>query len=160
MTKRIFLLAVFLVAAQFVNGQNAQLVKLENLQAELAKPSDQILVYNFWATWCAPCVKELPLFEKLNQDDKNVKVTLVSMDIDLDPNPEKVYKFIDRKKIQSRVLILDAVDPNSWINKIDKNWSGALPATLIINTKTGVRRFVNVAMKEGELEKLIAEIKS
>ena len=160
MTKRIFLLAVFLGAAQFVNGQNAQLVKLENLQAELAKPSDQILVYNFWATWCAPCVKELPLFEKLNQDDKNVKVTLVSMDIDLDPNPEKVYKFIDRKKIQSRVLILDAVDPNSWINKIDKNWSGALPATLIINTKTGVRRFVNVAMKEGELEKLIAEIKS
>ena len=160
MTRRIFLLAVFLVAAQFVNGQNAQLVKLENLQAELAKPSDQILVYNFWATWCAPCVKELPLFEKLNQDDKNVKVTLVSMDIDLDPNPEKVYKFIDRKKIQSRVLILDAVDPNSWINKIDKNWSGALPATLIINTKTGVRRFVNVAMKEGELEKLIAEIKS
>jgi hypothetical protein len=55
---------------------------------------------------------------------------------------------------------LDAVDPNSWINKIDKNWSGALPATLIINTKTGVRRFVNVALKEGELEKLIAEIKS
>lgn len=160
MTRRIFLFAVFFVAAHFASGQNAQLVKLENLQAEIAKPSDQILVYNFWATWCAPCVKELPLFEKLNQDDKNVRVTLVSMDIDLDPNPEKVYKFIDRKKIQSRVLILDAVDPNSWINKIDKNWSGALPATLIINTKTGVRRFVNVALKEGELEKLIAEIKS
>ncbi len=160
MTGRIFLFAVLFVVARFASGQNAQLVKLENLQAEIAKPSDQILVYNFWATWCAPCVKELPLFEKLNQDDKNVRVTLVSMDIDLDPNPEKVYKFIDRKKIQSRVLILDAVDPNSWINKIDKSWSGALPATLIINTKTGVRRFVNVAMKEGELEKLIAEIKS
>ena len=160
MTRRIFLFAVLFVAAHFANGQNAQLVKLENLQAEIARPSDQILVYNFWATWCAPCVKELPLFEKLNQDDKNVRVTLVSMDIDLDPNPEMVYKFIDRKKIQSRVLILDAVDPNSWINKIDKNWSGALPATLIINTKTGTRRFVNTAMKVGELEKLIAEIKS
>ncbi len=160
MTRRIFLFAVFFVAAHFACSQNAQLVKLESLQAEIAKPSDQILVYNFWATWCAPCVKELPLFEKLNQDDKNVRVTLVSMDIDLDPNPEKVYRFIDRKKIQSRVLILDAVDPNSWINKIDKNWSGALPATLIINTKTGTRRFVNTAMKEGELEKLIAEIKS
>lgn len=160
MTGRIFLFAVFFVATHIVSGQNAQLVKLENLIAEIAKPSDQILVYNFWATWCAPCVKELPLFEKLNQDDKKVRVTLVSMDIDLDPNPEKVYKFIDRKKIQSRVLILDAVDPNSWINKIDRNWSGALPATLIINTKTGVRRFVNVALKEGELEKLIAEVKS
>ena len=137
MIRKIFLFSVLLILAHFCKGQNAELVKLEKLQSEISKSSEQILVFNFWATWCAPCVKELPLFEKLNQNDKDVKVTLVSMDIDLDPNPEKVYKFIARKKIQSRVIILDAVDPNSWINKIDKNWSGALPATLIINTKPG-----------------------
>lgn len=160
MTRKIFLFSALLILAHFCNGQKAELVKLEKLQSEISKSSEQILVFNFWATWCAPCVKELPLFEKLNQNDKEVKVTLVSMDIDLDPNPEKVYKFIERKKIQSRVIILDAVDPNSWINKIDKNWSGALPATLIINTKTGERRFVNNALKEGDLEKLVAEVKS
>ena len=160
MTRRILFIAVLFIAVNTSWAQKAEIMKLDKLQSEIAKPSDQVLVYNFWATWCAPCVKELPLFEKLNQTDKNVKITLVSMDIDLDPNPEKVYKFIDRKKIQSRVIILDAVDPNSWINKIDKNWSGALPATLIINTKTGARRFVNNALKEGDLEKLIAEIKS
>ncbi|MBK5277582.1 MAG: TlpA family protein disulfide reductase [Bacteroidia bacterium] len=160
MIRRIFLFIVVFSVAHFVNGQNAELVKLEKLKAEIVGPSDQILVYNFWATWCAPCVKELPLFEKLNEDNKEVKVTLVSMDIDLDPNPAKVYKFVDRKKIQSRVIILDAVDPNSWINQIDKNWSGALPATLIINTKTGERKFINNALKDGELETLIAEIKS
>lgn len=160
MIRKIFLFSALLILAHFCNGQKAELVKLEKLQSEISKSSEQILVFNFWATWCAPCVKELPLFEKLNQNDKEVKVTLVSMDIDLDPNPEKVYKFIERKKIQSRVIILDAVDPNSWINKIDKNWSGALPATLIINTKTGERRFVNNALKEGDLEKLIAEVKS
>lgn len=160
MTRRILFIAVLFIAVNTSWAQKAEIMKLDKLQSEIAKPSDQVLVYNFWATWCAPCVKELPLFEKLNQTDKNVKITLVSMDIDLDPNPEKVYKFIDRKKIQSRVIILDAVDPNSWINKIDKNWSGALPATLIINAKTGERRFVNNALKEGDLEKLIAEIKS
>lgn len=160
MVRKIFLFSALLILAHFCNGQKAELVKLEKLQSEISKSSEQILVFNFWATWCAPCVKELPLFEKLNQNDKEVKVTLVSMDIDLDPNPEKVYKFIERKKIQSRVIILDAVDPNSWINKIDKNWSGALPATLIINTKTGERRFVNNALKEGDLEKLVAEVKS
>lgn len=160
MIRKIFLFSALLILAHFCNGQKAELVKLEKLQSEISKSSEQILVFNFWATWCAPCVKELPLFEKLNQNDKEVKVTLVSMDIDLDPNPEKVYKFIERKKIQSRVIILDAVDPNSWINKIDKNWSGALPATLIINTKTGERRFVNNALKEGDLEKLVAEVKS
>ena len=160
MIRKIFLFSALLILAHFCNGQKAELVKLEKLQSEISKSSEQILVFNFWATWCAPCVKELPLFEKLNQNDKEVKVTLVSMDIDLDPNPEKVYKFIERKKIQCRVIILDAVDPNSWINKIDKNWSGALPATLIINTKTGERRFVNNALKEGDLEKLVAEVKS
>ena len=160
MIRKIFLFSALLILAHFCNGQKAELVKLEKLQSEISKSSEQILVFNFWATWCAPCVKELPLFEKLNQNDKEVKVTLVSMDFDLDPNPEKVYKFIERKKIQSRVIILDAVDPNSWINKIDKNWSGALPATLIINTKTGERRFVNNALKEGDLEKLVAEVKS
>jgi thiol-disulfide isomerase/thioredoxin len=160
MIRKFLLISVFFASGYLAFAQKAEIMKLDKLQTEIAKPSDKILVYNFWATWCAPCVKELPLFEKLNQDDKNVKITLVSMDIDLDPNPEKVYRFIDRKKIQSRVVILDAVDPNSWINKIDKSWSGALPATLIINTKTGVRRFVNTALKEGELEKLIAEVKS
>jgi len=158
--RKVVIVGTLILAGQLVLAQKAEIMKLDKLQSEMAKTSDQVLVYNFWATWCAPCVKELPLFEKLNQDDKNVKITLVSMDIDLDPNPEKVYRFIDRKKLQSRVVILDAVDPNSWINKIDKNWSGALPATLIINTKTGVRRFVNEALKEGELEKLIAEVKS
>ena len=158
--RKLLIVSGLILAGQLALAQRAEIMKLDKLQSEMAKTSDQVLVYNFWATWCAPCVKELPLFEKLNQDDKDVKITLVSMDIDLDPNPEKVYKFIDRKKLQSRVVILDAVDPNSWINKIDKNWSGALPATLIINTKTGVRRFVNEALKEGELEKLIAEVKS
>jgi len=160
MMRRFLGLCLLFGACLPVLAQKAEIMKLEKLQSEIAKPSDQVLVYNFWATWCAPCVKELPYFEKLNQDDKNVKITLVSMDIDLDPNPDKVYKFIDKKKIQSRVVILDAVDPNSWINKIDKSWSGALPATLIINTKTGARKIINTALKEGELEKLIAEIKS
>ena len=160
MILRKFLCCTLWIGSLTTFAQKAEVMKLDKLQKEMTKPVDEVLVYNFWATWCAPCVKEMPLFERLNQENKQVKVTLVSMDIDLGPNPEKVYKFVDRKKIQSRVVILDEVDPNSWIDKIDKNWSGALPATLIINTKTGTRRFVNKALKEGELEKLIAEVKS
>lgn len=159
MTKSIQLLVILLTGFYVSNAQNAEIKKLADLQKEMASPSDKILVYNFWATWCAPCIAELPEFERVNKTDTEVKITLVSMDIDLNPDPQNVYKFINRKKLESRVIILDAVDPNSWIDKIDKNWSGALPATLIINTKTGARRFVNQALKEGELEKLITEVK-
>jgi len=150
------LMAVFIP----VSAQQVPLIRLAELQKLMDAPSDEVKVVNFWATWCAPCIKELPLFEKINQDRKDAKVTLVSMDIDLDSNPEKVYKFVSRKKLQSQVVILNERNPNDWIDKIEKEWSGALPATLLINTKNGKRKFVEKELHEGELEKLIDEIKN
>lgn len=154
----ILVLLVLLIAIEG-KAQQAELIKLSQLQTLIEEKSDHIKVINFWATWCAPCVKELPLFESLNQNRKDAKVILVSMDIDLDPNPEKVYKFVARKKVQSQVVILDERDPNSWINKIDKNWSGALPSTLFVNTVNGKRKFVEKEMHAGDLEKFIEEVK-
>lgn len=100
----------------------------------------------------------MPLFEKLGQERTDVQVTFVSMDLDLDPDPSKVYKFVSRKKLQSKVVMLDEKNPNSYIELIDKSWSGALPATIIVNSKTGQRKFVEKELHEGDLEKLIAEV--
>ena len=153
---RLFFGLVFL--GQMCYSQSAELVKLDGLQKLIQNEKDQVQVINFWATWCAPCIKELPLLEKLNADRKDVRVRLVSMDMDLDPDPEKVRKFVSRKKILSQVLILDERNPNLWIDKVDKNWSGALPATLVVNSKTGKRKFLERELHEGELESLIAEV--
>ncbi|HEX8038568.1 MAG TPA: TlpA disulfide reductase family protein [Chryseosolibacter sp.] len=140
-------------------AQEAKTVRLADLQKLMNEKSEKIQVINFWATWCGPCVKELPVFEKLRAEGRpDVKVTLVSLDLDLDPNPAKVYRFISKKNIQAQVLLLDEPDANSWISKIDKEWSGALPATILINHKTGKRRFVGRALEEGELETYLREI--
>jgi len=155
MLRKIFFLAALQVLPFALLGQD--LIKLPELQKLIQQPG-QVKVINFWATWCAPCVKEMPLFEKLNQEDKNSKVILVSMDYDLDPDPAKVKKFIERKKIQSQVVILAEENPNDWIEKIDKDWSGALPSTLVINPNSGKRKFIQGEMKEGDLEKLIQEV--
>ncbi|MBL7863794.1 MAG: TlpA family protein disulfide reductase [Cyclobacteriaceae bacterium] len=153
------LLALFiLLIAGSAIGQTKDLMHLAQLQEQIKGEGDKIQVVNFWATWCAPCIKELPLFEKLNDDRKDVKVRLVSLDLDLDPNVEKVRGFVKRKKIRSEVIILDEKNPNSWIDKVDKDWSGALPATLVINNKTGKRKFVERELHAGDLEKLIAEV--
>lgn len=154
-----FFTIVLLLAGFHASAQKAELVSLSEMKERLSATGDHIVVFNFWATWCAPCVKEMPLFEKLTAEKRpNVKVTLVSMDLDLDPNVDKVHKFVTRKNLQSEVLILDAKNPNAWIDQIEKQWSGALPATIIINQKTGQRKFVEKELHEGDLEKLIAEV--
>jgi thiol-disulfide isomerase/thioredoxin len=153
---RFIFLALIVSSAAF--GQTINQIKLKDLEKILTTKTERIQVINFWATWCAPCVKEIPLFEKLKTDNSSVDITLVSMDFDLDPDPAKVERFVTRKALKNKVVILAETDPNSWIDKIDKNWGGALPATLVVNTQTGKRKLVQKELHEGDLEKLITEV--
>ena len=157
--RQIFLICV-LFSASSGFSQKPETIKLGQLKEIISAKSGKIQIINFWATWCGPCVKELPLFEKLTATGPNdVKVTLVSLDLDLDPDPQNVYRFVERKKLRSEVLLLDEADPNSWISQIDRAWTGALPATIIINQKTGERKFIGKELSEGELEKHIEDIR-
>lgn len=123
-----------------------------SLEPVLHKNDDTIYVINFWATWCLPCVKELPYFEEINKKYKKqkVKVILVSMDM-----PKKVetslIPFVKKKKLTAEVLHLDDPDANSWIEKVDKDWSGAIPATIIYNSKN--RKFYERSFTFEELER-------
>jgi thiol-disulfide isomerase/thioredoxin len=159
MTGKLLSVLLFTVCANVAIAQKAELVTLDKLKSIIESKEEVIQVINFWATWCAPCVKEMPLFEKLSQERREINVIFVSMDIDLDPDQEKVNKFITRKKIQSRVIILNQRDPNSWIDTIDKSWSGAIPATLIVNNANGKRKFIEHELHPGDLEKLIDEVR-
>ncbi|MDN5351004.1 MAG: hypothetical protein PWQ54_2400 [Bacteroidales bacterium] len=101
-------------------------------QQYLEHENDTVYVINFWATWCAPCVKELPDFEKLNQKfgNRNFKMLLVSLDF------RKMYEtrlipFIEENKLSAEVILLHDPDANAWIDKVSPEWSGAIPATLI-----------------------------
>ncbi len=117
----------------------------------LNKKDGKVHVINFWATWCAPCVKELPYFEKLNTEyaNKNVDVLLVSLDF---PHlyESKLKPFIKKKNLQSKVIALDDVDMNTWIPKVDETWSGSLPATVIY--KNNKRKFFEQSFTFEELE--------
>lgn len=153
---------LLLIAALFVShqclAQEARIIKLPELQQMMADNSKGIHVINFWATWCGPCIKELPYFENITATrSEDIKVTLVSLDLDLNPDPQKVQRFIELKKLRSAVVMLNESDPNSWIDKVDARWSGALPATIIINHRTGARIFVNKSLEEGQLEKLLEQ---
>lgn len=155
--KNILLLFFFSGIMSFsVIAQQAEVIKFDGLQTLMNKKGDKITVINFWATWCGPCVKELPYFESVAAKRQDVDIYLVSLDFV--EKLDRVNSFIEKKNLTSPVLLLDEMDYNSWIDRVDKSWSGAIPATLLLNPTTGERKFVESELKEGELEQLIEEI--
>lgn len=140
-------------------SQNVPVIKITDLEKRIKTNSDTTYIVNFWATWCAPCVKELPAFDSINESYKNnkVKVILVSMDFK-EYLTIKLIPFIDAKKIKSEIVLLDELDGNYFIPKISEQWSGALPATLIINNHKQVNHFfekkINYEFLKSEIESI------
>jgi thiol-disulfide isomerase/thioredoxin len=139
------------------SAQDVPVIKLRQLEEILASKEKRILVVNFWATWCAPCVKELPYFETLHKSSAtDAKVILINLDFA--DKLDRVKSFVSRKKMEATVFLLDEIDYNSWIDKVDPSWQGAIPATLVINTQTGQRKFIANELEEGQLDQIISEI--
>ena len=121
------------------------------LEPLLHQKNDTVYVINFWATWCVPCIKELPHFEKMNQKYKNGKFKMILVSLDFPKMIEsRLLPFIKNKGLQAEVVVLNDPDANTWIEKVAKEWSGAIPATIIyLNEK---RKFYEQSFTEGELE--------
>jgi thiol-disulfide isomerase/thioredoxin len=131
------LLFIFLFTFSFYNSVKGQdLVvyeKFDELEKALFKENDTLYVVNFWATWCAPCVKELPYFEAFSKENSNQKVKVILVSLDFEKQKDsKLIPFLKKKKITSDVVLLLEKDYNNWLPKVDKNWSGSIPATLLI----------------------------
>ena len=111
-----------------------EVVDFEGLYNKIDLSDDKTYVLNFWATWCAPCVKELPYFEEVNKEfkDKNTEVILVSLDFPSQIE-SKLKPYLKKNKIKSKVILLDDSKMNTWVPKVSEQWDGGIPATLIVN---------------------------
>ncbi len=124
---------LFMLLAVQVHAQDEQVEKIgtKELMELLNKQNDTTYVVNFWATWCSPCVKEIPYFQELMDTyaDRKLQVILVSMDF---PNQleKRVQPFLRDKDIALPVYLMTNMDYNSWIDRVEPGWSGAIPATL------------------------------
>lgn len=124
-------------------AQKAEVMTFEQFEQRYMKgKEDTLYVLNFWATWCKPCVEELPFFERANKEFKGKPVKVVLASLDFPKQLEsRLNPYLIDNKIQSKVLLLNAPHENIWIPKVDGEWSGAIPATLFINPKKGTREF-------------------
>lgn len=129
---------------------------LEELEPLLHTNSEKTYVINFWAMWCAPCVKELPYFQEYANKHPEVEVIFVSLDFPKDIET-KLKPFLKKKGITAKVVLLDDPNANSWIDKVDPNWSGSIPFTIVFNKEKRSyheRSFESVQDLENEVNKL------
>jgi thiol-disulfide isomerase/thioredoxin len=127
-------------------------VKLDALTSLLNNDADSVYVINFWATWCKPCIEELPYFEEATSafSQKNVRIILVSLDFPSELD-KVLLPFVKKKDFKSEVLLLDEQNPNEWIDKIEPEWTGSLPATIILRNRIKKRVFLEKQLEKEEL---------
>ena len=134
--------------------ETIEVVDFDGLYSKIDLSVDKTYVLNFWATWCAPCVKELPHFEEVNKEfkDKNTEVILVSLDFPSQIE-SKLKPYLKKNKIKSKVILLDDSKMNTWVPKVSEEWDGGIPATLIVNSSN-----YNFYPKPFKKEELFTEI--
>ncbi|MAU31288.1 MAG: hypothetical protein CMC36_05210 [Flavobacteriaceae bacterium] len=131
-----------------------EVVDFETFFSKIDLSSEKTYVVNFWATWCSPCIKELPYFEDVNNEfkEKNIEVILVSLDFPSQIE-SRLIPYLKKNKIKSRVILLNDSKINTWVPKLSETWDGGIPATLIVNPKN-----YNFYAKAFEKEELFSEI--
>ncbi len=132
---------------------STELTTLSELKNSLKKNDDKLYIINFWATWCKPCVEEMAHFDSISIANSSSGVELIFVSLNQRKEQKIVERFIERRGIQSKSIILNEQNPNDWINKVDSSWSGSLPATVFY--KNGEKLF----FYEGEINAELLEEK-
>ena len=152
------LLLVMFFSCRQADSQSIPKWKVTDLEEYIAK-SDAPTVVNFWATYCGPCLKEIPYFQEVvkRYEKKGVKLLLVSLDFK-ESFPDKISRFADKRKFTSAIVWLDETNADYFCPKVDSKWSGVMPATLFINNKKGHRSFFEEEMSKEKFETAIRKM--
>ncbi len=159
--KLVFLQILVFICFDFSMAQPISKCSVAELEKLVSTSNDELLVINFWATFCKPCVEELPHFIKAGSSYKEKKVRLILISVDAkEMYPKKIVAFAKRHHLNAELKWLNETDANYFCPAVDSSWSGSIPATLFINKKTGKRSFVESEMSSEELIEKITEMLS
>jgi thiol-disulfide isomerase/thioredoxin len=149
-------LVIIWLLSSFTFKHQPRVLSFDDFEPHLHFSNDTTYLVNFWASWCTPCVNELPAIERIGNDykDRNLRIILVSLDF---PGQieSRLIPFIEKNGIQSEVLVLNDPDANKWIDRVDPRWSGSIPATLVYNSDS--RMFHEGVFTYQELKEIVEQ---
>jgi thiol-disulfide isomerase/thioredoxin len=159
MKKSLFIFVFCSLGISWLSAQEVRLVKIEDVLEEMNKEDDTTRVLNLWATWCAPCVHELPFFEEVYQETRaNQKTKIILLAVE--DSEGKVKKLILAKGINATVWLLDEKYANEWISQIEEDWGGEIPVTRTQNNSLSKTLFHSGELSKEELLEMIKETSS
>ena len=157
MKKFAFMILAFILSLDsYSQVEKVKITDLEKILAESKGP----LIINFWATWCKPCVEEIPYFLEELKDHKRDSLRLILVSLDSDEFfPDALNKFVVKRKYENAELLwLDETNADYFCPKVDPKWSGAIPATLFLNNSKGYRKFVEEQVEHKSLKEEIKKV--
>ena len=155
-----YVITILILALLSFTGKSQEIKKwnLEDLQKAIAE-ADKPTIFNFWATFCKPCIEEIPYFQELVKKYDSMGVQLVLVSLDFRENyPKKIRDFAVKRKFTAPIVFLDESDADLFCPAVDTSWSGSIPASLFVNHKTGYRKFHEDMLNRKELEAEIANL--
>lgn len=138
----------------FAIGAGAQIkaIKITELEKTI-KESRTPMIVNFWATYCVPCIEEIPYFQDMAKKYKSKGVSLLLVSLDLKAAyPAKIDAMAKRLKLTAPIVWLNETNADYFCPKVDSSWSGGLPASLFVNNIAGYRKFYEDEVSKRTLE--------
>jgi thiol-disulfide isomerase/thioredoxin len=128
-------------------------------RALLKSSAGNVVLVDFWATWCAPCRKEMPLLAKLDARLRAKRFKLITVSADEPEQQQAAADFLAKSSISGAAYLRRAQDDDKFISSIEPKWSGALPALFLYDRQGKlVKSFLGeteIATLEAAIQKLL-----
>jgi thiol-disulfide isomerase/thioredoxin len=136
-----------------------RLVDVEGIKGLLRQSRGHVVLLHFWASWCGPCMEELPLIDKFARDMKPRGLEVLSLSLD-DPAraAARVGALLRRSAPNLTPNIAQFDDADALIAAIDPRWVGAIPALFVYDHQGKLRGNVIGESSRAELEQLVGEL--
>jgi thiol-disulfide isomerase/thioredoxin len=139
--KKVIVLVALIVSVVSIDAgaQAGSMTSIKKVTAKEVKKmidnSTGPMIVNFWATWCGPCIREIPWFDSI-MTKKNSPVKLVLVSVDFKSEYSKLAAFVKKHGYKGEVLYLDETDADKYTATIEPKWKGAIPASIFVNNAT------------------------